>query len=72
MSATGRGDQQSDLPALSKNFWEKWTDMPREKRQITLRLDADILEYFRQFGRRYQTRINTVLRAFVNVQKERQ
>ncbi len=38
---------------------------PIDKERITIRLDRDILEYFRQFGSRYQTRINSVLRAFV-------
>lgn len=35
------------------------------KQQITLRLDADVLEYFRETGSRYQTRINRVLRAYM-------
>lgn len=35
------------------------------KRQITLRLDADVLDYFRHAGSRYQTRINQVLRAYM-------
>ncbi|BBD80760.1 hypothetical protein ALSL_2134 [Aerosticca soli] len=35
------------------------------KRQVTLRLDADVLDYFRRTGTRYQTRINQVLRAYM-------
>ncbi len=35
------------------------------KRQVTLRLDADVLDYFRHSGTRYQTRINRVLRTYV-------
>jgi uncharacterized protein (DUF4415 family) len=39
---------------------------PREnKRQVTMRLDADILDYFRKQGRGWQGRMNAVLRAFV-------
>lgn len=38
---------------------------PPEKERITIRLDRDILDFFRTHGRRYQTRINAVLRAFV-------
>jgi uncharacterized protein (DUF4415 family) len=34
------------------------------KEQITLRLDRDVLEWFRARGRGYQTRINAVLRAY--------
>ena len=35
------------------------------KRQITLRLDADVLDFFRATGKRYQTRINHVLREYM-------
>ncbi len=35
------------------------------KRQVTLRLDADVLDYFRNTGARYQTRINQVLRTYM-------
>lgn len=35
------------------------------KRQVTLRLDADVLDFFRHTGTRYQTRINQVLRAYM-------
>lgn len=35
------------------------------KRQITLRLDSDVVDFFRHTGKRYQTRINSVLREYV-------
>ena len=35
------------------------------KKQITLRLDEDVIEFFRQEGDRYETRMNVVLRAFM-------
>ena len=35
------------------------------KQQVTLRLDRDVLDYFRSAGKRYQTRINGVLRAYM-------
>lgn len=31
-----------------------------------LRLDADVLNYFRHTGKRYKTRINSVLRAYMH------
>jgi uncharacterized protein (DUF4415 family) len=34
------------------------------KAQITLRIDADVLEWFRERGVGYQSRINAVLRAY--------
>ena len=39
---------------------------PREpKAQLTLRLDRDVLDWFRKQGRGYQTRINALLRAYM-------
>ncbi len=32
------------------------------KKPVTLRLDADVLAWFKKDGRRYQTRINSALR----------
>jgi uncharacterized protein (DUF4415 family) len=43
--------------------------IPENKQQITLRIDADVLEWFRATGKGYQTRINSVLRQFVGLQK---
>jgi uncharacterized protein (DUF4415 family) len=46
-----------------------WTDarvvLPRRKATVTMRLDADLLEWFRR-ERGYQTRINAILRAYMN------
>jgi uncharacterized protein (DUF4415 family) len=39
------------------------------KQQVTLRLDRDVLEFFRASGKRYQTRINNVLRNYMDAQK---
>lgn len=40
----------------------------QNKTQVTLRLDRDILEFFKKDGKRYQTRINAVLREFARTQ----
>ena len=37
---------------------------PRRKQHTTLRLDADMLEWFRAQGRGYQTKINAILRSY--------
>ena len=42
---------------------------PRPKAQLTLRVDRDVLEWFRGQGRGYQTRINTLLRAYMEASK---
>jgi uncharacterized protein (DUF4415 family) len=50
-----------------------WTQaverMPPRKREIHIRIDEDVLDWFRQAGRGYQTRINNVLRAFMESRK---
>ena len=43
--------------------------MPPGKRDIHVQMDEDVLEWFRQTGRGYQTRINNVLRAFTGSRK---
>ena len=40
-----------------------------EKERISIRLDKDILEFFRAEGRGYQSRINKVLREYVAVRQ---
>jgi uncharacterized protein (DUF4415 family) len=39
--------------------------VPAPKKDIQIRLDADIVDWFKARGKGYQTRINAVLRAFV-------
>lgn len=38
---------------------------PPTKQQITIRLDEDVLQWFRAQGHGYQTRINSLLRAYM-------
>ncbi|MBI2839660.1 MAG: BrnA antitoxin family protein [Acidobacteria bacterium] len=44
---------------------------PGPKKQITLRLDPDVLKFFERRGRGYQRNINTVLRRYVELQEHR-
>ena len=37
----------------------------KNKAQVTLRIDSDVLEWFKSQGRGYQTRINSLLRAYM-------
>ena len=39
--------------------------MPRRKEHTNLRIDADVLAFFRGKGRGFQTKINAVLRSYV-------
>ncbi len=51
--------------------WESavMVGMPPAKQDIHIRLDGDILDWFKARGRGYQTRINAVLRAFVQTRR---
>ena len=44
--------------------------VPARKQTITIRLDADLLEWFRR-KKRYQTRINAVLRSYMQAHQRR-
>lgn len=44
--------------------------LPETKQSISLRLDRDLLEWFKAKGRGYQTRMNAVLRAYMRSQQE--
>jgi uncharacterized protein (DUF4415 family) len=60
----------SDMPERTTG-WRRVSELvPAEnKQQITLRLDADLIAFFRATGRRYQSRINAALREYVTAQK---
>jgi uncharacterized protein (DUF4415 family) len=62
----------SDIPLQTGGGWRRVSDLvPAEnKQQITLRLDADLIAFFRATGRRYQSRINAALREYVTTQKK--
>jgi uncharacterized protein (DUF4415 family) len=59
----------SDIPELSPDFFAEAIRWPGKKRQITLRLDPDVLAFFRKHGKGYQTTINAVLRKYVESRK---
>ena len=54
----------ADLPA---DFWaEAELVLPVPKQAISLRVDEDVLSWFRTLGPRYQTRMNAVLRSYMS------
>ncbi len=60
----------SDIPPLKKSFFAKAKlELPRPKPVVTLRLDADLLDWFKSQGPGYQTRINAVLRMYMKAAK---
>jgi uncharacterized protein (DUF4415 family) len=44
---------------------------PRTKKQVTLRIDSDVLEWYKKQGRGYQTKINLLLRAYMDEHRGR-
>ena len=57
-------------PACFENALVLRPAVPKER--ITVRLDADMLDWFRTQGRGYQTRINAILRAYYESRKEKE
>jgi uncharacterized protein (DUF4415 family) len=65
-SDSDEGIDFSDIPKLGPDFWKKASvRIPRAKDAVTIRLDHDVLQWFKRHGKGYQTRINAVLRSYV-------
>ena len=59
-----------DILPTDEAFWKAaHVVMPQPKKTVTMRLDADLLVWFRR-RRGYQTRINAILRAYMNAHAE--
>lgn len=54
----------SEIPELGEEFFSKaavrW---PPEKKQLTVRIDADVISWLKAQGKGYQTRLNRILRV---------
>lgn len=64
-----------DALPLGEDFWATArVVVPRRipKRHQGMRLDADVLDWFKAQGPGWQTRMNAVLRSYVQAQKERE
>jgi uncharacterized protein (DUF4415 family) len=57
----------SDIPELEEPFFKEAVLWPGKKKQITIRLDPDLVDFFKKSGPGYQSRINTVLRKYMEV-----
>lgn len=56
----------SDIPELTEEFWKNIRLLrPSSKKMISLRVDEDIVQWFRKQGKGYQSYMNAVLRSFV-------
>ena len=56
----------SDCPELDEEFLKHAKIvLPQRKKTVTIRLDQDVIDWFRAQGKGYQTRINALLRAYM-------
>jgi uncharacterized protein (DUF4415 family) len=63
----------SDIPELDDDFWEKAKLVkPITQKSISLRVDSDVLEWFKNQGKEYQSLINSVLRSYVEHQRNKE
>jgi uncharacterized protein (DUF4415 family) len=66
----------SDIPKTTPEMWtkgfvRKGLKPVKNKKQITLRIDQDVLDFFKEQGKGYQTKINQLLRTYMEeVQKQ--
>jgi len=59
----------SDIPELDDAFFQNAELRLPPKQPVTLRLDADVLAWFKAGGQGYQTRINQLLRRYMESQE---
>lgn len=64
----------SDIPAVTPEMFAKAVvkrglKAKASKAQLTIRVDRDVLSWFKSHGRGYQTRINALLRAYMEASK---
>lgn len=62
-----------DIPELDAEFWETAeVAYPEPTKTVTIRLDRDVLAWFKSAGKGYQSRMNAVLRSYMeNVERRR-
>jgi uncharacterized protein (DUF4415 family) len=61
-----------ELANLPDDFWDSAVLVqPEPKQAISLRVDQDILEWFKKRGPRYQSRMNAVLRSYMTATRKR-
>jgi len=72
-----RGEIQpprKDAPELDMpdGFWDAAKPQePKTKQQVNMRVDPDILDFFKKQGNGHLTRMHAVLRSYVDAQRKR-
>jgi uncharacterized protein (DUF4415 family) len=61
----------SDIPELDEDFFvNAEVVMPSEKKHLSIRIDADVLEWMKAQGKGYQSRINAILRSYYEAHRD--
>ncbi len=61
----------SDIPKLGKSFWDTaQLTLPEPKDRLTIRVDHDVVQWLKKHGKGYQTRINAILRSYMEAQTD--
>jgi uncharacterized protein (DUF4415 family) len=56
----------SDIAELGPEFWKNAKVVfPQSKKAVTIRIDSDVLDWFKGKGKGYQSRMNAVLRSYM-------
>jgi uncharacterized protein (DUF4415 family) len=67
-----RAAADPDAGVIPPGFWDNAeVRMPPSKQQITLRLDPDVIGWFKRTGKGYQSRMGAVLRSYVEAKRKR-
>lgn len=62
----------SDIPPLDEDFFENATlRLPRTQSTVTLKIDSEVLNWFKSQSEEYEERINMVLRFYMKSRKKR-
>lgn len=68
LHATRADAPEVDMP---EGFWDVAKPQePKAKKAISMRVDPDVLEFFKAQGDGYQTRMNAVLKSYVDAHKK--
>ena len=66
---TDKDIDYSDIAKTDEDFWKNAKLVLPEKKAISIRLDSDVLEWLKADGKGYQSRINKILRFYMEHQQ---
>jgi uncharacterized protein (DUF4415 family) len=67
----GTMKSRKDIPASKDDVFSNPDVSLPKKQTVTIRLDADVLDWLKRQGRGYQTRINKLLRSYMKASMQR-